>query len=124
MKHIKMPKELATKWLDALRSGKYNQTRGKLHNTENNSFCCLGVLQHCISGVTIKIDRDVELPSPGWLQSHGITFSSECGEISSDPYITSEGVCISSVNDEGNSFTIIADLLEQEMEFTDEDNTK
>jgi hypothetical protein len=34
--------ELATKWLDALRSGAYEQTVGGLHTRAG--FCCLGVL--------------------------------------------------------------------------------
>ena len=35
----------AQKWVDALRSGKYTQTRGVLRNDEGNEpkFCCLGV---------------------------------------------------------------------------------
>ena len=31
------------KWIEALRSGKYGQTKGKLRNYEENEFCCLGV---------------------------------------------------------------------------------
>ena len=43
-----MPNELnanAQKWVDALRSGKYKQTREALRNDEGNEpkFCCLGV---------------------------------------------------------------------------------
>ena len=43
-----MPNELnanAQKWVDALRSGKYTQTRGALRSDEGNNpkFCCLGV---------------------------------------------------------------------------------
>jgi len=34
--------ELKAKWLEALRSGKYDQTSG--HLRDGNSFCCLGVL--------------------------------------------------------------------------------
>lgn len=33
--------ENAKKWIEALRSGKYQQTKGALKNTEG--FCCLGV---------------------------------------------------------------------------------
>lgn len=35
--------DLARRWVEALRSGKYKQGRGVLR-TSNNSFCCLGVL--------------------------------------------------------------------------------
>ena len=32
------------KWIKALRSGKYKQTKDTLCNDKRNSFCCLGVL--------------------------------------------------------------------------------
>lgn len=38
-----MNKEFKQKWIDALRTGKYQQGRGVLR-TDNNCFCCLGVL--------------------------------------------------------------------------------
>jgi hypothetical protein len=31
------------KWIKALRSGKYEQTTGRLRLNESNEFCCLGV---------------------------------------------------------------------------------
>lgn len=37
-----MDKELKQKWIDALRSGEYKQTKGTLRDT--NGHCCLGVL--------------------------------------------------------------------------------
>ena len=43
--------KIKAKWLKALRSGKYKQTRqGSLYNEKTDAYCCLGVLQHCISG--------------------------------------------------------------------------
>jgi hypothetical protein len=39
----KMNKDVKKKWLAALRSGKFKQGKGMLR-TENNEFCCLGVL--------------------------------------------------------------------------------
>lgn len=39
-----MNADVKTKWLEALRSGEYEQGRGCLHREDNNSFCCLGVL--------------------------------------------------------------------------------
>lgn len=48
-----MPNEIALKWLDALRSGKYKQVTGHLRkvevrdaagNTLQEGYCCLGVL--------------------------------------------------------------------------------
>lgn len=38
-----MNAEIKTKWIQALRSGKYEQTKGTLH-VQDNGYCCLGVL--------------------------------------------------------------------------------
>ncbi len=38
-----MNKAIKKKWIDALRSGQYRQTRDKL-KSRNGGFCCLGVL--------------------------------------------------------------------------------
>lgn len=38
-----MKKELAMKWVKALKSGKYKQAKGSLRSRKNDSFCCLGV---------------------------------------------------------------------------------
>lgn len=39
-----MKKNIAMKWVKALRSGKYKQGRKALRNIVNDSYCCLGVL--------------------------------------------------------------------------------
>lgn len=37
-----MKAEIAEKWINALESGEYKQTKGKLQ--DQNGYCCLGVL--------------------------------------------------------------------------------
>ena len=44
MTKYKLPKEFATKWLEALRSGNYKQGMGLLYNEDTGSYCCLGVV--------------------------------------------------------------------------------
>lgn len=39
-----MDKAIKARWVAALRSGKYKQGAGVLHNVDKNTFCCLGVL--------------------------------------------------------------------------------
>ena len=39
-----IPKELKSKWTEALRSGEYKQGEHFLYDDTNNSYCCLGVL--------------------------------------------------------------------------------
>ncbi len=67
-KLFKLPKAFATKWVEALRSGKYNQTEGQLVSSaeteltfENTAFCCLGVAG-VVCGYTLS-----ELDSFGFL---------------------------------------------------------
>ena len=36
--------EVKTKWLAALRGGGFKQGQERLHNTDNDTHCCLGVL--------------------------------------------------------------------------------
>lgn len=52
-KSEKLPKEFKKRWVEALRSGKYNQGRGCLYSSWDDSFCCLGVACH-ISGAGKK----------------------------------------------------------------------
>lgn len=34
-------------WLKALRSGEYEQTKGRLFDPEFNAYCCIGVFAKC-----------------------------------------------------------------------------
>lgn len=58
---IRMPKELLAKWLAALRSGEYKQSRESLY--DGNGYCCLGVLQKIHVGRTWVNHMGDELPS-------------------------------------------------------------
>ncbi len=40
-----MKKDIAMKWVEALRSGEYKQGKEMLYNEEMDTYCCLGVLQ-------------------------------------------------------------------------------
>jgi len=42
-KEYKLPRVFAEKWIEALRSGKYQQGRGQLYSINNDNYCCLGV---------------------------------------------------------------------------------
>lgn len=56
-----MRKDIAQKWVDDLRSGEHEQTRGVLHAVEDgeHSYCCLGRL------CEIAITNGVELKTQG-----------------------------------------------------------
>lgn len=42
---FKLDPGVKTAWVQALRSGRYRQGAGALHDYTNNTFCCLGVLE-------------------------------------------------------------------------------
>jgi hypothetical protein len=51
-----MNKEVARLWIDALRSGEYKHTSGRLvRGTDSLSYCCLGVL------CELAVEKGVEL---------------------------------------------------------------
>lgn len=129
MKHIKMRKEDADKWLKALRSGDYKQGMGYL-KSQDNEFCCLGVLEHSLTGaVEMKYSSEsLLLPTTDWLKKHKITFFSakgtECMSFSQTPYLAKLKVSASTANDgdypkRGYSFKQIADAIEAELDYVE-----
>jgi hypothetical protein len=78
---ITMPKALLKKWLAALRSGNFRQAAGTLRDPKTGGMCCLGVLQYCTKNSAKAIEKDEcgeyeSMPSPKWLQEHGVKFKS------------------------------------------------
>lgn len=43
-----MDQKYKAKWVNALRSGKFTQGKSVLHNLDDDSYCCLGVLCHIL----------------------------------------------------------------------------
>jgi hypothetical protein len=66
-----MNKRLKTKWVKALRSGKYSQARGTLKNfnlvggEKFTSYCCLGVLKEIEPKIRRSSDKELLGPSCG-----------------------------------------------------------
>lgn len=101
----------AQKWVDALRSGKYEQGIGQLRH--ENNFCCLGVACHIAARDVRKRWRD------------GMTFDGEMdvlpasvmkwlGAKDANPDI--DGRSLAKFNDNGKTFAQIADLIEEHAE--------
>lgn len=66
---FKLKVEDKVKWLAALRSGSYKQSRGALYNSHDNGYCCLGVA-HKIGLVKTRYDTDPAMSGfvdPIWL---------------------------------------------------------
>lgn len=121
---IKMPKELLRLWLEALRSGKYVQGKGKL--LRDGKYCCLGVLEHCTTGEVEHLQHCdgvmdsheyAGLPSPDWLNAHKIRFNGRDGGLDAEPmqspYLPALDLSAFTANDCGRySFKQIADAIE------------
>ena len=111
-----IPFELKRKWLEALRSGSYEQGRTYLKYTEfsrqRNSWCCLGVLckvaelkqENRGDGVWVfssELDSTALLLPLGFRSSIGVTSEQE--------------LLLSAMNDHGTSFLEIADWIEKNL---------
>lgn len=105
----------AKKWVEALRSGKYEQ--GKMALRHENRFCCLGVACEVFiengGAIKIAIDPDGDATYAGLAcrlpkeVSDWIGIKSPLGRFE-------EKASLSSLNDNGSTFFEIADIIESE----------
>jgi hypothetical protein len=107
--------DLRRKWVEALRSGKYQQGKGALRNSDNR-YCCLGVLCDIV-GVPSELPEDSD---------HYIFTTKDNGKISGylNPEIAAmvglksvvgggtSGMSLAGMNDRSTPFTEIADVIE------------
>lgn len=106
-----MDAELKAKWLEALRSGRYDQTTGQLRN--GNCFCCLGVLCDVFNPNAWEIEGD-------WSYGEGPDQSHEVGVLPHNFRITYgidpvlEALLIE-MNDDGRTFSEIANYIEAKL---------
>jgi hypothetical protein len=115
-KTIRMPKKLLKRWLKALRSGTYTQTKRALYRPETCGFCCLGVLQHAVSGGYVETYDHEEtfkhFPSMEWRAANDIKFFNRDGATSCDPWLPTKFMSAADMNDSGLTFAEIADAIE------------
>lgn len=116
-----MNQGIKKRWVQALRSGEYEQGQGGLHSTDGK-FCCLGVL------CDLAAREGVVEPSPprgGWIGYSGRTgllpwpVSNWAGLTSADPVVRegSRHMLLSGLNDTGlYDFDEIADIIEAQPE--------
>jgi len=112
---MKIPKQKIELWIEVLRSGLYEQGKGKLQN--GNKFCCLGVACDIFipHNKLSKIGSDMFGTIPGsqpacpeWLSNINTIY---VGKASIDN--SSFAMSLIGMNDAGNaSFDEIADMLQ------------
>jgi hypothetical protein len=104
-----MDAQLKAKWVEALRSGEYEQARGHLNDHKHNTFCCLGVLADIQDGIEWRnlgcpyIDEDC-------VANHGLLLPPASGGL-----ISELQQILAEKNDEGCSFAQIADYIEENL---------
>lgn len=108
-----MNQEIKTRWLDALRSGEYQQGLQKLRG-EDDTFCCLGVLCDLYAKET-GTEWSVQ---NGWMEFLGhetylpdrVAVWADCDTY---PRVPFSGESLAGMNDTGTTFAQIADLIEE-----------
>lgn len=121
MKTIFMKRADWEKWDAALRSGEYKQGRCRLK--DGDRYCCLGVLQHCLTGEVEKDTYSEVFPPPtyGWLKEHKIQFTGGVKLETRNPYLPKLKATASNANDGDKTFIEIADAIKDCVEFIDEE---
>lgn len=121
----KMVPEIKERWVAALRSGDYRQTKGALRDSDG--FCCLGVLCEIT-----KEETGLEWTVDGWFDGSRIGLGGRISEtvgireatipletipptqrhLAGDPRTVKRDYWLSDLNDRGFTFDQIADLIE------------
>lgn len=96
-------KEHRRQWVEALRSGKYEQATSEL--TNGTGYCCLGVACLVAGKSEDDIMHDVNLTNFPDVKSY-FGLRDNNGDYS--------GNCLVDLNDEGAPFSYIADIIESE----------
>ena len=123
-----MKKQIADRWVKALRSGKYKQGKEALHWTNGeDTFCCLGVLCELYQESAMRSKGMEKMATAKY--SKKVEYDSECGTLPKRVMLWAkiktgsaqyrENLLWESLviqNDDDKSFTSIADIIEQNYE--------
>lgn len=108
-----MHKAIADRWIKALRSGRYKQTKNSLELDSKN--CCLGVLCRILRAKR-EVGSEGYITFDGWHVLLPTTIERKAGMRSTTGYIYSSGSSLAGLNDGGTSFKTIADIIEAHWE--------
>jgi hypothetical protein len=116
---IKLDPDVKARWLDALRSGRYQQSRGALCQDEDgalchiglaSSFCCIGVLGHLEKLHQYERTSDI-VDKFSDVFSDSLTVQ---GNVATEPRTMSVAMTLVEMNDgERLNFNQIADWIEE-----------
>ena len=102
-------------WVEALRSGEYQQAEYDLQNGEGH--CCLGVLCEVADHNGVKVYRDGNMLFGATLnhQAHVMQWAGVSKGYGSLKYL-GQRTSLTDLNDNGKSFSELADIIESEPE--------
>ena len=112
-----MNPDIKKRWVEALRSGQYSQIRGKLHR-ENEGYCCLGVLTDLYLKEMGRSWNDPTEAGPLFIDEERLPREvCRWARIAEDlPSVLGENEWesweLAVMNDDGDSFEMIAHLIE------------
>lgn len=108
-----MNKRIKKLWIKALRSGKFKQAQGWLHNEEG--YCCLGVLCEIYAQQTREGQWDDRVFRTKKGSSSGALPEAvqEWAEVEVHDPLLGRTLTASDLNDKGKSFPFIADRIEK-----------
>jgi hypothetical protein len=118
-----MNKDIKQKWIKALRSGEYTQGNGRLKN-KDNQYCCLGVL--CDLALKEGIVKE-EIDNTDDVNDSGFKFDGDAELLpnsvidwaslvrSPKVLIGNELKELAELNDDGASFSRLAELIEKQL---------
>ncbi len=114
-----MDKEIAEKWVKALRSGKYEQGKNTLCSIDekgNKKYCCLGVLNEVLGIEGVLNEEESVLYYDKEEQSLNVKALKLAKMESTIGDIKGYDICLAVLNDDGQSFETIADTIEHYVE--------
>jgi hypothetical protein len=108
----KMDPYIKQLWIEALRSGRYEQGTGVLRNT-NNEYCCLGVLCDIYDDQGWGQPNDYMYPYFGYEEFLPLEVQQWAGVTREGELSSAENHTLAYFNDMGSSFEKLADLIEE-----------
>ena len=115
-----MKPEVKKLWIDSLCSGEYKQGTGALHDNMEDTYCCLGVLCQ----LAVNAGADVSVQEVGAVTEYNETGAyppppvvAWAGLSQPDPvvYIGAQQKTLAALNDEGQTFEEIANIIEEQL---------
>lgn len=99
------------KWIAALESGEFKQTKGRLHNARSGGFCCLGVACE-ISGLG-KWDKRANFVTREQVSYEELPYVVQSWLGLAKPLGGFNSNSLANINDEGKRFKTIARIIRE-----------